>query len=65
MKIKNYFKLILMNFSFLVTSVDLMLVIGYVSVAFLGKDNSVEEMAEAVIEAEAGKNINLTSHYKR
>ncbi len=62
MKVKNYLKLMLINFSFLVASVALMLVIGYVSVIFLGKDNPVEEISEAVIQAETGKSIDLTPH---
>lgn len=61
MKIKNYLKLMFLNFSFLVTSVAVMLAIGYLSVRFLGKDNPVEEISEAVIQAETGKSIHLSS----
>jgi len=60
MKIKNYLKLMVVNFTFLVTSVALMLVIGYASIFFLGKDNPIEEISEAVIQAETGKSINLS-----
>lgn len=39
-------------------------VIGVVSVKYLGSDNAVEEVAEEVIKAETGVNIDLTPSSK-
>ena len=61
MKFKNIVKIIFFNnFLTLIVLIFFLMLIGYVSVIFLGGNNEIEEISEAIIEKEIGVHVDLT-----